>query len=217
MILIKKNYLYPMRKQRPFSCGSKLLFLCLLSLVIFGCTEKKQPNIILIMADDLGYGDLGCYGGDHIQTPNIDRLADLGIRFLDYHSNGAVCSPTRAALMTGRYQQRCGIEGVVTAAGHRHTGLSAEEYTLADYLGSKGYTTGIIGKWHLGYDTAFFPGNNGFDYFKGYVSGNVDYHSHIDQTGHYDWWLNKDTIIEEGYTTDLITDAAVQFISDQQE
>jgi len=142
-----------------------LLVICLLSVVVFGCTEKKQPNIIIIMADDLGYGDLGCYGASHLQTPNIDRLADSGIMFLDYHSNGTVCSPTRAALLTGRYQQRSGIEGVVTAAGHRHTGLSPEEYTIADFLGSKGYQTGIIGKWHLGYDTAFSPVNNGFDFF----------------------------------------------------
>jgi arylsulfatase A-like enzyme len=119
--------------------------------------------------------------------------------------------------MTGRYQQRSGIEGVVTAAGHRHTGLSTGEYTIADYLGSTGYYTGIIGKWHLGYDTAFSPVNNGFNYFKGYVSGNVDYHSHIDQAGHFDWWMNKDTIIEEGYVTDLITDAAVEFIRKKQE
>lgn len=206
-----------MCKSWLFSCFSKLLIMCLLTVVIFGCAEKKQPNIILIMADDLGYGDLGCYGSEHVQTPNIDRLADSGIRFLDYHSNGAVCSPTRAALMTGRYQQRSGIEGVVTAAGHRHTGLSTEEYTIADYLNSRGYHTGIIGKWHLGYDTAFSPINNGFNYFRGYVSGNIDYHSHIDQTGHYDWWINKDTIIEEGYVTDLVTDAAIQFIRDNRD
>lgn len=186
-------------------------------MVIFGCTENQQPSIILIMADDLGYGDLGCYGSKHIQTPNIDRLAASGIRFLDYHSNGAVCSPTRAALMTGRYQQRSGIEGVVSAAGHRHTGLSPEECTIGDYLGSKGYKTGIIGKWHLGYDTAFSPLNNGFDYFKGYVSGNIDYHSHIDQTGYFDWWLNKDTLCEEGYVTDLITAAAIQYISENRD
>ncbi len=217
LVLIKKNYLYHMCKPCLHFNFSKLLVVCLLSVVIFGCTEKKQPNIIIIMADDLGYGDLGCYGASHLQTPNIDRLADSGIRFLDYHSNGTVCSPTRAALMTGRYQQRSGIEGVVTAAGHRHTGLSPEEYTIADYLGSKGYQTGIIGKWHLGYDTAFSPINNGFDFFRGYVSGNVDYHSHIDQTGHYDWWRNKDTLIEEGYVTDLITDAAIQFIRDKKD
>lgn len=206
-----------MCKSCPFFGFNKLLIICLLSIVFSGCTENNRPNIILIMADDLGYGDLGCYGAPNIQTPNIDRLADSGIRFLDYHSNGTVCSPTRAALMTGRYQQRSGIEGVVTAAGHRHTGLSPEEYTIADYLGSKGYHTGIIGKWHLGYDTAFSPINNGFDFFRGYVSGNVDYHSHIDQTGYYDWWLSKDTLIEEGYVTDLISDAAIQFIRDKKE
>ncbi|KPL13612.1 MAG: hypothetical protein AMS26_13755 [Bacteroides sp. SM23_62] len=193
-----------------------MLISSLLPLVIFGCTGLQKPNIILIMADDLGYGDLGCYGGDHAKTPHIDGLADKGIRFVDYHSNGAVCSPTRAALMTGRYQQRSGIEGVVTAAGHRHTGLSTQEYTIADYLGSIGYSTGIIGKWHLGYDTAFSPLNNGFDHFRGYVSGNIDYHSHIDQTGRYDWWLNKDTIVEEGYVTDLITDAAIEFSRNKQ-
>ena len=216
-LLTKKNYLYSMCKPWTHFAFSNLLIMCFLSSVIFGCTEKKRPNIILIMADDLGYGDLGCYGGNHVQTPNIDRLADSGIRFLDYHSNGAVCSPTRAALMTGRYQQRSGIEGVVTAAGHRHTGLSTEEFTIADYFGSKGYHTGIIGKWHLGYDTAFSPINNGFNYFKGYVSGNIDYHSYIDQTGHFDWWLNKDTINEEGYVTDLITESAIQYLSDNRD
>jgi arylsulfatase A len=195
----------------------KLLIICLLNAVVLGCEENRQPNIILIMADDLGYGDLGCYGGDHAKTPHIDRLAENGIMFRDYHSNGAVCSPTRAALMTGRYQQRSGIEGVVTAAGHRHTGLSTDEYTIADYLGSKGYYTGIIGKWHLGYDTAFSPVNSGFHYFKGYVSGNIDYHSHIDQVGHYDWWLNKDTLQEEGYVTDLISKAAIEFIRDNRD
>jgi len=215
--LLKKNYLYNMYRSCFFLNSSKLLVICLLLITIFGCTKQRQPNIILIMADDLGYGDLGCYGASHLQTPNIDRLADSGIRFLDYHSNGTVCSPTRAALMTGRYQQRSGIEGVVTAAGHRHTGLPADEYTIADYLGSIGYSTGITGKWHLGYDTAFSPVNNGFDYFRGYVSGNVDYHSHIDQTGYYDWWRNKDTLIEEGYVTDLITNAAIQFIREKKD
>ena len=192
----------------------KMLGLIVLHLALSGCNKQAPPNIILVMADDLGYGDLGCYGGKHVGTPNIDGLAASGVRFLDYHSNGAVCSPTRAALMTGRYQQRSGIEGVVTAAGHRHTGLSRAELTMADFLHSKGYHTGIIGKWHLGYDTAFSPLNNGFDHFRGYVSGNIDYHSHIDQAGVFDWWLNKDTLVEEGYVTDLITEHAVEFIEE---
>jgi len=197
----------------------KNAFLILLSFFLscnYGKTsnnEKKDvlPNIILIMADDLGYNDLGCYGSESINTPNIDKLASEGVRFTDYHSNGVVCSPTRAALLTGKYQQRAGIEGVVTAKNHRHTGLSGE-VTIADFLSSYQYRTGIIGKWHLGYDTLFSPLNNGFNYFRGYVSGNIDYHSHIDQVGYYDWWLGKDTITEEGYSTDLITDNSVQFI-----
>jgi arylsulfatase A-like enzyme len=176
-------------------------------------TNTTKPNIILIMADDLGYNDLGCYGNDSINTPNIDYLAKNGLRFTDYHSNGPVSSPTRAALMTGKYQQRCGIEGVITARKHRHSGLSANEFTIADFFKQNNYQTGLIGKWHLGYDTIFSPLNNGFDFFKGYVSGNIDYHSHIDQTGIYDWWLNKDTLIENGYSTDLITYNAIEFIS----
>jgi arylsulfatase A-like enzyme len=188
--------------------------------VFFGCNHGRissserdilLPNIILIMADDLGYNDLGCYGAEYIKTPNLDTLASEGARFTDYHSNGVVCSPTRAALLTGRYQQRAGIEGVVTAKNHRHTGLSGEA-TMADFLQKHQYRTGIIGKWHLGYDTLFSPLNNGFDFFRGYVSGNIDYYSHIDQEGYYDWWLGKDTITEKGYSTDLITHHSIQFI-----
>ena len=173
----------------------------------------EPPNLILIMADDLGYNDLGCYGNQTIATPNIDKLASGGTKFLDYHSNGVVCSPTRAALLTGRYQQRSGIEAVVTAKHHRQTGFR-DHLTLAQFLRESGYHTAIIGKWHLGYDTLFSPLNNGFDYFKGFVSGNIDYHSHIDQEGYYDWWLNKDTLQESGYSTDLITNSALAFISE---
>jgi arylsulfatase A-like enzyme len=172
----------------------------------------EQPNIILIMADDLGYGDIGCYGSKKIRTPNIDALAREGLRFTDYHSNCPVCSPTRAALLTGRYQQRCGIEGVVTAARHRHTGMALEEVTFAEVLKKRGYATGIFGKWHVGYEAEFNPARQGFDEFIGYVSGNVDYHSHIDQAGFDDWWKNLKKIPEDGYCTDLITRHGMDFI-----
>jgi arylsulfatase A len=174
--------------------------------------RDEKPNIILIMADDLGYGDLGCYGSRSIKTPNIDALAREGMRFTDYHSNGAVCSPTRAALLTGRYQQRSGIEGVVTAKSHRHTGMALEAVTFAEVLKSAGYTTGLFGKWHLGYATAFNPVKQGFDEFRGFVSGNVDYRSHLDQEWYEDWWINETLTPEEGYTTDLITRHGVRFI-----
>ena len=172
----------------------------------------ERPNIILIMADDLGYGDISCYGSKKIRTPNIDALARGGLKFTDYHSNCPVCSPTRAALLTGRYQQRCGIEGVVTAAKHRHTGMALEEVTFAEVLKRRGYTTGIFGKWHVGYNVEFNPAKQGFDEFIGYVSGNVDYHSHIDQAGFDDWWKNLQKIPEEGYCTDLISKHGVDFI-----
>ncbi len=169
------------------------------------------------MADDLGYGDIGCYGSTAIATPHLDALAAGGVTFKDFHANGPVCSPTRAALLTGRYQQRCGIEGVVTAKSHRHTGMALEETTFAEVLKTVGYATGIFGKWHLGYSVAFNPAKQGFDEFRGYVSGNVDYHSHIDQLGHEDWWKNEDLVPEEGYCTDLITEHGVDFIERHQD
>jgi len=175
--------------------------------------DSDRPNIILIMADDLGYGDIGCYGSKKISTPNIDALAKGGMKFTDYHSNCPVCSPTRAALLTGRYQQRAGIEGVIYAKGPtRQTGLALEETTFAEVLKTRGYTTGIFGKWHLGYNVEFNPARQGFDEFRGYVSGNVDYHSHIDGAGFDDWWKNLEKVPEEGYCTDLITKHGVDFI-----
>jgi arylsulfatase A len=186
------------------------------SFILWGCEPEPnalKPNIVLILADDLGYGGLGCYGNTKINTPNIDDLARNGIRFTDFHSNGSVCSPTRAALLTGNYQQRSGLEGVVYARGKtRQVGLDTSQVTIAKLLKKNGYTTGIMGKWHLGYTKEFNPIHHGFDEFFGYVSGNVDYHSHYDGTGIYDWWNNLDIFEEEGYVTDLITEHAVDFI-----
>lgn len=176
--------------------------------------SQQPPNIILILADDLGYGDLNCYGNERIKSPNIDRLAAGGTRFTDFHSSGPVCSPTRAGLLTGRYQQRCGITEVIAAAGPRTTGLEPGEVTFAYRLKLAGYATGIFGKWHLGYLPRFNPDKHGFDRFLGYVSGNVDYFSHSDSSGYADWWENSKQITEDGYTTDLITKHTVRFIED---
>ena len=172
----------------------------------------RKPNIILILADDMGYGDAGCYGGKHLQTPAIDTLADRGLRFTDFHSNAPVCSPTRAALLTGCYQQRCGIEGVISAKNHREKGLSLENVTFADLLKTADYRTAVFGKWHLGYEPRFNPRYQGFDEFVGFVSGNIDYHSHIDQAGVEDWWQDVELIPEEGYSTDLVTSHGLSFI-----
>jgi len=145
-------------------------------------------------------------------------MAEQGMKFTDYHSNGAVCTPTRAALLTGRYQQRCGLEGVIYAKGEtRQCGMPLEEITFAEVLKSAGYHTGIFGKWHLGYQVKYNPLEQGFEEFRGYVSGNVDYHSHVDGAGYRDWWHNREQVVEEGYTTDLITQHAVEFIKKHQD
>lgn len=175
--------------------------------------SKKRPNVVLVMADDLGYGDLSCYGNKTIGTPNIDSLAHHGLRLTNYHSNGAVCSPTRASLLTGLYPQEAGIEGVVTAKSHRDTGLPLEKYTIAEFLQGEGYSTAVFGKWHLGYSPDLGPTMQGFDRFTGFVSGNVDYISHIDQEGYADWWNNENLRKEEGYLTELITDRSIDFLA----
>ncbi|MDW3648899.1 MAG: sulfatase-like hydrolase/transferase [Bacteroidia bacterium] len=192
-----------------------LTLVCLLALMLSACSKENKlpsPNIILIMADDLGYGDIPSYGNKHIQTPNLDYLASEGVRFTDFHSNGSVCSPTRAALMTGKYQQRTGVEGVITAKSHREVGMSLDEISMADEFKKHGYQTGMFGKWHLGYAPEYNPVFQGFNEFVGFVSGNVDFQAHIDQEGYLDWWKGDRIANESGYTTDLITDYGVDFI-----
>ena len=174
--------------------------------------QPARPNFVIIMADDLGYAELGCYGSKTFQTPHIDALAQGGMRFTDFHSNGAVCSPTRAALLTGRYQQRSGIDGVVTAKSHRNTGLGLEQETVAEMLKRAGYATGMFGKWHVGYDAKFNPIKQGFDEFHGFVSGNIDLFSHIDQEGWFDWWVQDKLTYVPGYAPHHITDRGIEFI-----
>ncbi|MDN3686231.1 sulfatase-like hydrolase/transferase [Cyclobacterium jeungdonense] len=207
----------------------KLIYVTgLLALLGWGCNSQPNntvytnagstpPNVVLIMADDMGYNDLGCYGNATIKTPNIDRLAALGMRLTDYHTNGVVCSPTRAALLTGLYPQEAGVEGVVTAKSHRASGMSPSKFTLAEYLKESGHTTALFGKWHLGYQPEFGPNVQGFDQFKGFVSGNVDYFSHIDQEGFEDWWNNNQIQNEAGYLTDLISKNAIEFLEKKED
>ena len=174
----------------------------------------EAPNIVVIMADDLGYGDISPYDG-WIDTPRLDRMAGEGMRFLDFHSSGNVCSPTRAGLMTGRYQQRAGIPGVLFANPARPShddGIGAGEVILAEALRARGYATGVFGKWHLGYRARFNPVRHGFDEFRGFVSGNIDYHSHIDTMGRADWWRDDELSAEPGYATHLVTEHALRFI-----
>ena len=178
----------------------------------------ERPNFIVIMVDDMGYAGVSCFGNPYFQTPNIDRLAKEGMRWTDFHTSGTVCSPTRAGLLTGRYQQRAGIEAVIHPATdhpeHRK-GLQLIEATFAEQLREAGYATGLIGKWHQGYSEVspdYHPQNHGFDTFVGYHSGNIDFVSHVGDHDRHDWWHGRQETHEEGYVTDLIHHHALAFI-----
>ena len=177
-----------------------------------------KPNIVLIITDDVGYGDLGSYGAPDVKTPNIDRLAREGTRFTDFYA-APTCSPTRAALISGRYYQRAGIERPFghSASNDRERGLPATGKTLPRLIKNAGYATGLVGKWHLGYKPEFSPNAHGFDYFWGFLSGLVDYYQHTDQQGKADLYENDKPVQVEGYMTDLITDRSVKFIDDHKD
>jgi arylsulfatase A-like enzyme len=174
--------------------------------------SATRPNVVLIITDDLGSADIGSYGATDIRTPNLDQLARDGIRLTDFYSNGVTCSPTRAGLISGRYQQRYGIEAPLPTAPAGARGLRANGYSLPQLLKNNGYFTALIGKWHLGYTLEQSPNGHGFDYFFGFKSGYHDYYTHLGGDGKPDLWENEQPIERQGYTTDLITERAVRFI-----
>lgn len=176
-----------------------------------GTSGTARPDVVLIVLDDLGYGDLGCFGCDDIRTPHIDRLARQGVRLTDFYANGPVCTPTRAALMTGRYPQRVGLEWAI-APGQKEPGLPAEETSLARMLKREGYDTALFGKWHLGYRREFGPLAHGFDEFFGLLSADIDHYSHLEITGEPDLYEGDRPVQRKGYMTDLITRRAVDFV-----
>ncbi len=183
-------------------------------------TRDAPPNVVLIITDDLGYADIGANGARDIRTPNIDRLAREGVRFTDFYANATSCTPTRAGLITGRYQQRYGIEVPLSAAtapspDPLDRGLEASPHSLPRLLKTRGYATALIGKWHLGYAASQSPMAHGFDEFFGLKSGYHDYWQHHDSRGEPDLWDGDQRVSAEGYTTDLITARAVAFIERQ--
>jgi arylsulfatase A-like enzyme len=175
--------------------------------------RARTPNILFILADDLGYGDLSCYGRPDYRTPHLDRLAREGLRFTSNYTAAAVCSPTRVALMTGRYPARLPI-GLVEplAYGDESVGLPPEHPTPASLLKRAGYNTALIGKWHLGYLPEHGPLRHGFDEFYGILSGGVDYFSHREPSGKLDLHEGNVTVSQAGYMTDLLTDRAVEYV-----
>lgn len=186
-------------------------------LSIATAAEKSRPNILFILADDLGYADLGCYGATDIRTPNLDRLARQGARLTDFYANGPVCTPTRAALMTGRYQQRIGGLEWAIPPGAKHLGLPAQEKTIVHLLRESGYATALSGKWHLGYTEDRAPNHHGFDRYFGLLSGNHDYFTHRENNGEADLWLDGKPVVMEGYSTFLIKDHALKFLDETKE
>ena len=194
-----------------FMCTFAASYLSLQTRIV----EADRPNFVLIVADDLGYGDLGCYGNDSNKTPHIDALAASGARFTDFHSAGPMCSPTRAAMLTGRYQQRFGemFDRALSGVSQRDQGLPHQAVTIAELLKKQGYHSACFGKWHLGYQPPWLPTNQGFDLFRGLGSGDGDFHTHVDRSGNNDWWHNNKIEMVDGYTTDLLTQYSVDFIA----
>ncbi|HEU4994417.1 MAG TPA: sulfatase-like hydrolase/transferase [Gemmatimonadaceae bacterium] len=175
--------------------------------------DTARPNVVLVLMDDMGYGDIGSYGVKDARTPNIDRLAREGVRLPNAYSNGANCSPTRTGFITGQYQQRWGIEWPLGAQpGDTARGLPATGMTLPALLKEAGYATGLIGKWHLGFRREFGPNAHGFDEFFGFVSGAVDYYTHRRGDGTPDLYENTTPVEVPGYLTDEITQRAVTFV-----
>ena len=183
--------------------------------------SSRQPNIVILLTDDQGYGDVKCYGSRQLQTPNLDRLAAEGTRFTDFYAGAAASTPSRAALLTGRYAERVGVPGVVDDTSEN--GIKRNEITLAEYLKQNDYATAIIGKWHLGYQPEYLPLRHGFTEFYGlpYSNDMWPYHPAPDHAYPALPLYDNDRIIEYNppvnQMTTRLTERAVQFINDHKE
>ncbi len=211
-----------------FTLASLALLIATLSPPLRAANAPK-PNIIFILVDDLGYGDLGCMGAADIKTPHIDRLAAEGVKFSDFYANAPVCTPTRAGFMTGRWQQRIGLEfafgyqveqsrrvnGAWVPEPDMHAlGLPLGEVTIADRLKTAGYATGAFGKWHLGYRDIYNPTKRGFDEYFGELLGHADFYQHNYFDGTPALREGLQPVKREGYFTDLVNERAVKFVRD---
>jgi len=179
--------------------------------------KTKQPNVIVIMADDLGYAGLSCFGGEGISTPNLDKMAAKGVKCTNFYANSTVCSPTRVALFSGRYQQRVGLDHIYF---HCVDSIGFDPQTnpsLPVIMKEAGYKTGIFGKWHLGSGEDFQPKAHNFDEFTGFLDGNIDFISKHNTESEVDWFVNHQPANPDGYVTDLLNQAVVDFIEKEHE
>jgi len=177
--------------------------------------DMTKPNIVFILADDLGYADVSCYGRPDLSTPNIDRIARNGVRFLQAYANSAVCTATRVALITGRYQYRLrvGLEEPLAGGRDPDIGLPPEHPTLPSLLRKAGYSTSLVGKWHLGVLPKFGPLTSGYDHFYGFRGGAVDYFSHVGTNQKDDLWDEDVPVKQVGYLTHLLGNRAVEAVN----
>jgi arylsulfatase A-like enzyme len=195
----------------------RLFFICLLFLSCFELlrSQNNRPNIIYIMADDLGYADLSCYGRSNYQTPHLDKLASQGIKFMNAYAAAALCTPTRTAFMTGRYPARTPI-GLMEPLRWAHkdslVGLTPNYTSVATLLKKNGYETFLVGKWHLGYGATYTPNKNGFDYFFGFNAGGIDYISHDNPKNHPDLYENENPVKRQGYLTEIWSEKVIDII-----
>ena len=196
----------------PFRAPLRALVVAAVCVASSGA-QTPRPNVVLIITDDVGYADFGITGARDVRTPNIDRIAREGVRLTDFYAT-PMCTPTRAMLITGRYQQRVALERALGSAGvSLEQGLPATGHTLPQLVKDAGYATALIGKWHLGYKPEYGPNAHGFDYFYGFLSGYVDFYHHIrGGDGGRDFFENTTPVSDTGYMTDLITRRALRFI-----
>jgi len=180
--------------------------------------SNHRPNILLILTDDLGYGDLSVQGASDLQTPNIDQIAQAGMTLTHFYANSPVCSPSRAALLTGKYPDLVGVPGVIRQVAQESWGHFHENaITLPQLLSEAGYHTGMVGKWHLGYEKPNIPTTKGFQYFKGFLGDMMDdYWTHL--RGEQNWMRDQETAIKpEGHATEIFTDWAIEYLQERQE
>jgi arylsulfatase A-like enzyme len=204
-------YLYNFRRYFLFFS----LFLVYFNNFLIAQQKDQRPNIIYIMADDMGYADLSCYGRKEYQTPNLDKLASQGVKFMNAYAAAPVCTPTRVAFMTGKYPARTEIgllEPWIPIKKDTAIGLAAAKTSLPALVKNAGYETALIGKWHLGVLPRFSPLQNGFDYFYGIKVGAADYISHKADGGRYGLYENDTLVYPTGYMTELISGKAMQFL-----